>query len=235
MHAPARGRRRAGTLLTAAVCGCLAVAAAALAFSELAMMRPRAELSSWQAGHALGDVARRRGLLAQMGRAVAVNPASADHRVLVGRFFAWHGARYPAGSQRHAFFARLAAARFEEAVAARPTWGFAWILLAEQLQRIAAGEAAVVAALRRGGALAPREPRTQLRHLWLALPRYDTLAPAHRRTVTEALTSLLSSPRYFPEAARIVVQHGREELLAATPLALWQRRVLAAVRADAPS
>lgn len=221
--------------MAAIASGCIGVWALALVFSDLAMSRPRAALSAWEAGHSFGDVQQRRHLLERMGRAVAVNPSNADQRMDLGRFFAWHAARYPSGSERHGFYSRLAAERFEEAVAARPTWGFAWMLLSEQLDRIDADETAIVAALRRGSELAPLEPRTQLRHLWLALGRWPRLAPDHREMLTAALAGLLSSPTYFPEAARIVLHHGRVELLSGVALEPWQQRALSAIRGDAPT
>ena len=102
MSTALRARGRAGTLVVAMVSGCLCVWALALVFSDLAMSRPRAALSAWEAGQGFGDVALRRRLLARMGRAVAVNPSDARQRMDLGRFFAWHAARYPEGSQRQA-------------------------------------------------------------------------------------------------------------------------------------
>lgn len=221
--------------MAAGLSGCLAVWALAFVFSDLAMSRPRAALDSWEAGNGFGDVEQRRRLLERMGRAVAVNPSDAEQRMDLGRFFAWHAARYPHGSERHALYSRLAAERFEEAVAARPTWGFAWVLLSEQLARMDADETATVATLRRGSELAPLEPRTQLRHLWLGLSRWSHLDTGHQKMLTDSLAGLLSSPRYFHEAARIVLHHGRDDLLALSPLAPWQQRALSTMQGTPPS
>lgn len=227
MSTSLRPSGRAGTLLAAIACGCLAVWALALGFADLAMSRPRAALERWEDGGTIGDVASRRRLLARMGRAIAVNPVDADQRMDLGRFFAWHAARHPRGSERHRFYAELAAARFREAVTARPTWGFAWMLLAQQWSDLGVQESAVVAAMRRGGALAPMEPRVQLTHLWLGLARWQHLSADHRRLLREALSRLLDSREYFREAARIALQHDRQDLLAGALHEPWQRQAFA--------
>lgn len=223
---------RTAALAAALACGCLAVWALALAFADLAMAQPRAALAAWQSGAPLPEVARRRALLARMGRAVAVHPFDAAQRLDLGRFFAWHAARHRAGSPRHRLYAALAAARFEEAVRARPTWGHAWLLLAEQWAALGRDEAAVLSAMRRGAALAPLEPGSQLKHLWLALARWPRLGEAHRESVRESLSRLLASRRYFADAARIAVHHRREQLLAGAVHAPWQQQALARIVAE---
>lgn len=221
---------RAGLVLCAVVAGCLGVWSLAVAFSDLAMSRPRVALAAWEEGGGFGDYQERRRLLTRIGRAVAVNPSDADQRTDLGRFFAWHAARHPRGSQRQRFYARLAAARFEEAVAARPTWGFAWVLLAEQLDALDADEATLMLALRRGARLAPLEPRTQLKVMWLSLGRWPQLSEPHREELRAGLSHLLASPLYFRDAARIALHHGRDELVSGNLTETWQRQSFARLR-----
>ena len=216
----------------ATACGCLLVAALALAFADLAMSRPRAALRAWQQHAPLGDHVERRRLLARMGRALAVNPLDADQRMDLGRFFVWHAERHAADAARARVYRRLAADRFEEAVRARPTSAFAWVLLAEQWSRLGIDEARVRAALRRGAALGPMEPGVQLKVLWLGLARWPALAAGERAALRDSLERLLRSPVYFRTAAGIALQHGRGDLLRAASTADWQRRDLARMRPD---
>ena len=164
-------RERVLLLICVLVCGCLAVWSFALVFSDLAMSRPSAAIVAWERGAPMPDHRERRQLLARMGRAIAVNPMDAQQRMELGRFFAWHGARHRAGSARAVFYSELAADRFVEAVPARPTWGFAWALLAEQWAMGGQPEDQIVHALRRATQLSAFEPGVQLKTLWLGLAR----------------------------------------------------------------
>jgi len=217
-----------------AACGCLAVAALALAFADLAMVHPRKALRAWELQAPLGDYHERRRLLARMGRAIAVNPMDADQRLDLGRFFVWHAERYAAESPRARGYRRLAADRFEEAVRARPTFAFAWALLAEQWSRLGGDEARVRTAWRRATALGPMEPGVQLKVLWLGLARWQVLEEADRASLRASLDRLLRSPQYFQTAARIALQHGRGDLVRASLAAPWQRRDFARMVPDAP-
>ena len=210
-------------------CACLAVLALALSFADLAMSRPRAALVDWERHASLGDYRERRRLLARMGRAVAVHPLDADQRLDLGRFFVWHAGRHAGGSERAGFYQRLAAERFAEAVRARPTWSFAWLLLAEQWATLGHDEARVLAALRRGQTLGPLEPGTQLKALWLGLPRWQRLAPDDHAALRAGLARLLASPAFFRPAAAIAVHHDREDLVRARLAESWQREALATI------
>ena len=215
---------RSVVLGAAVTCGCLAVLALALAFADLAMFRPRAALMAWERTGALGDYRDRRRLLARMGRAVAVNPFDADQRMDLGRFFVWHAERHHAGSGRARFYRELAARRFEEAVRARPTWGFAWMLMAEQWWRLGERPEAVLTAMRRGAALGPNEPGGQLKHLWLGLGQWRRLDEGDRLALLRSLEQLLASRAYFQAAVRIAVQHQRADLVRRLLQEDWQRR-----------
>ena len=96
------------------------------------MSRPSAMIFAWEAGEPMPDHRHRRQSLARIGRSIAVNPLAAQQRMELGRFFAWHAARHRPGSARAVFYSELAAGRFAEAVLVRPSWGFAWALVAEQ-------------------------------------------------------------------------------------------------------
>jgi hypothetical protein len=223
---------RAALVVATATCGCLAVTALALAFADLAMNRPRVALVVWERTGAMGDYHDRRRLLARIGQAVAVNPLDADQRMDLGRFFVWHAERHHAASERARFYRELAASRFEEAVRARPTWGFAWMLMAEQWWRLDRRSDEVLAAMRRGAALGPNEPGVQLKHLWLGMGQWTRLDSADRDAVTRTLTRLLASRVYFHAAARIAVQHGRADLVRGLLREDWQRRDFARVAAQ---
>lgn len=224
MRTGAGARGQAALLLAACACGCLCVWALSLVFADLAMSRPRAALAAWEAGAPLGDYQSRRLLLARMGSAVAVNPLDAGQRLDLGRFFAWHAARHPPGTERERFYTRLAAQRFAEAITARPTWGFAWMLLAEQRDRLGRPEPEVLAAMARGAALAPHEPGVQLKHLWLGMGRWARLGQPGRDALETSLNGLLADSRYFRDAAGIAVHHGHEELVRRAIGAPWQRQ-----------
>ena len=108
--------------------------------------------------------------------------------------------------------------------------GFAWVLLAEQLDALGADEATLMLALRRGAHLAPLEPRTQLKALWLALGRWPQLDEAHRAELRTGLSHLLASPLYFRDAARIALHHGRGDLVSGVLTEAWQHQSFARLR-----
>ncbi len=221
---------RASLLVAAVTCGCLAVWALALAYADLAMSRPRAAMAAWEQGLPMDDYQLRRRLLARIGSAIAVHPFDAAQRLDLGRFFAWHAARHPQDAARARLLNRLAADRFEEAVAARPTWGYAWLLMAERWSLTGAVPAARVdAAVHRGAGLAPLEPAAQLKFLWLGLARWPELDGARREALRAALERMLASRSHFDEAARIALHHGRADLVNAAMRAPWQQQAFAAL------
>ena len=219
-------RERAILLAGALICGCLFVAALSLVFSDLAMMRPSKVIAAWERGEPMPDHRRRRELLARMGRAIAVNPMDAQKRMELGRFFAWHAARHRAGSERAVFYSELAADRFAEAVLARPTWGFAWALLAEQWAMSGQPQEQVLHALMRAVRLSPREPGVQLKSLWLGLGMWDALDDNLRAQLRASLERVSSRREYFVRAAGIALHHQRAELLDSALRQPWQHEQL---------
>ncbi len=220
---------RAVMLVAGALCGGLLVWALALAFADLAMARPRSALAAWERGEPLGDYRARRRLLARMGSAVAAHPLDGAQRLDLGRFFAWHAARHGQGSARARFYHRLAADRFEEAITARPTWGHAWLLLAERWMLLGVDAHAARAAMQRGAALAPLEPAVQLKYLWLGLAQWRALDAADRARLGASLDRLLDSRVHFADAARIALHHGRGDLVSRALRAPWQQQAFAAL------
>jgi hypothetical protein len=219
-------RERIIVLASALACGCLFVAALALVFADLAMARPSAMIASWERGQPMPDHHLRRELLARMGRAIAVNPLDARQRMELGRFFAWHAARHRAGSARGVFYNELAAERFAEAVLARPTWGFAWALLAEQWVMSGQAQEQILYALRRAVELSPYEPGVQLKSLWLGLGLWDVLDEPLRAQLTASLMRIMSQREYFARAAAIALHHQRADLLNIAAPQPWQRTLL---------
>ena len=216
-------RERFVPLFAVLVCGCLAVYSAALVYSDLAMSRPSAAILGWENGDSMPDHQHRRELLVRMGRATAVHPLDAQPRMELGRFFAWHAARHRAGSARAVFYSGLAADRFAEAVLARPTWGYAWALLAEQWAASGQTDTRIALALRRAIALSPFEPGAQLKALWLGLGRWSALDETLRTELTASLARLTSQREYFVQAAGIALQHRHGTLLREIAVQPWQR------------
>jgi hypothetical protein len=162
-----------------------------------------------------------------MGHAIAVNPMDAQSRMDLGRFFAWHAARQRTGSPRAEIYQNLAADRFAEAVLVRPTWGYAWALLAEQW--LASGQSLerVVYALRHALTMSPREPVVQLKSLWLGLGYWSVLDTPMRQQLAASLKRLTGQREYFDAAARIALHHAKSSLLAGNFEHAWQHAALA--------
>lgn len=212
--------------MLAMLCGCLAVWSAALVYSDLAMSYPRTVVAGWEQGAPMLEYTQQRSLLRRMGHAIAVNPMSGRERMDLGRFFAWHAARQRIGSPRAKFYQRLAADRFAEAVLARPTWGYAWVLLAEQWSAIGQPDERVLHALRRAVQLAPREPGVQLKSLWLGLGNWRGIDVSMRQQLADSLQRLTARRAYFDKAVGIVLQHKQLGLLEGLLTHRWQIEAL---------
>lgn len=226
-------RERFASVLCVLACGCLAVYSLALVYSDLAMSKPSAAILAWENGDSMSNHQHRRALLARMGRAIAVHPLDAQPRMELGRFFAWHAARHRAGSQRAVFYHRLAAERFAEAVLSRPTWGYAWALLAEQWAASGQPDSKIAWALRRAITLSAFEPGAQLKALWLGLGRWGALDETLRAQMIASLSRLASQRTYFAQAARIALHHRQEGLLRDIAVQPWQREQISRMVAAA--
>jgi len=119
--------------------------------------------------------------------AIRLNPLHPDHRQGLARVIETRGARLPLGSPAARDLYYRALTEYRTAARARPSWPITWLALARVKARLGSLDSDFDAALARGTALGPWDPRTQELALGLGLPLWDRLSPQARGTVLGAL------------------------------------------------
>lgn len=169
---------------------------------------------------------RWRTALERLYQARALNPRSAAYAAELGRHHAWLAWRSAAAPQAARAYRKRARAAYAEAIARRPTWGFAWANFAEAGLLAGAAGADTRRALGRALALAPWEPGTQQKALLAGFALWETLGEDERSQVAATLRRALRIGDEVELIIRMAVQTGREALLAGLLTDPRQRELL---------
>ncbi|VAX07323.1 hypothetical protein MNBD_GAMMA26-2624 [hydrothermal vent metagenome] len=162
-------------LLLLALLMSLAIWAARWGWAEVLAAEPRDVMERWKSGQAMPSDEELGRLDDLLARAQALNSQNADIAFDQGRFSEWMAAQYPLWTEKAHKHRGEAIEKFRRALDLRPTWGLAWVHLANSLilnQQLYAGG---LDALEKAAVMAPLEAPVQQRVIWLGLSQWQVM------------------------------------------------------------
>ncbi len=170
----------------------LASLAARWGWAEILVAEPRNVMDHWKTGQAMPSDEELKRLGNLLKRAQSLNSQNADIAFDQGRFAEWRAQQHPLWSKEAQSRRKIAIEYFREAISLRPSWGLAWVNLANSLvlnQQLYSGG---IEALEKAAVLAPLEENVQQRVIWLGLSQWrymnDDLRWRVRGIIEHALT-----------------------------------------------
>ncbi len=150
----------------------LASLAARWGWAEVLVAEPRNVMDHWKTGQAMPSDEELKRLGNLLKRAQSLNSQNADIAFDQGRFAEWRAQQHPLWSKEAQSRRKIAIEYFREAISLRPSWGLAWVNLANSLvlnQQLYSGG---IEALEKAAVLAPLEGNVQQRAVWLGLSQW---------------------------------------------------------------
>lgn len=147
-----------------------------------------AAMSRWEAAHAPGGESEWPRVERQLRRATRIDPFDADYAAALGRAYDWRALTEPPYTPHARHYRGEAIAWYRRAIALRPSWGFAWVHLAQAKVANQELDGEAIAALDRAMRLGPWEAGTQIKALRLGVLLWDSLPEPVRERVNAVLT-----------------------------------------------
>ncbi|MCF6354843.1 MAG: hypothetical protein L3J26_07030 [Candidatus Polarisedimenticolaceae bacterium] len=183
-------------LLLLALMLMLAVWAARWGWAEVLVAEPRNVMDRWKTGQVMPADEELDRLGKLLERAQSLNSKNADIAFDQGRFAEWLASQHPLWSKEAQSRREVAIGYFREAISLRPSWGLAWINLANSLvlnQQLYSGG---MDALEKAAVLAPLESDVQQRVVWLGLSQWKHADDDLRVRLKNILESILNVRSY---------------------------------------
>ncbi|HEC15578.1 MAG TPA: hypothetical protein ENI99_03255 [Sedimenticola sp.] len=141
-------------------------------WAEVLVAQPRSIMNSWSEGKPIPSEEEMDRLGRLLAKAQSLNKQNADIAFDRGRFAEWQAMQYPLWTELAHKHREEAIQHFREAIDIRPSWGMAWVHLANSLilnQQLYSGG---IDALEKASVLAPLEGAVQQRVIWLGLSQW---------------------------------------------------------------
>jgi len=203
--------RLAVATLAAAACFAASVLALAWSWADLTVSAARAPEQAKRFAQITPN--RWREAFHRLHQARALDPLNANYTAELGRYHAWLAWRSDRATEASRSYRQRSRAAYAEAIARRPTWGYAWANYAEATLLAGVTGPGANLALERAMVLAPWEAKTQIKSLLVGLSLWNGLSEAQRNEVTATLRRALFVGDDVELIIRMAVQSGQVTLL----------------------
>ena len=159
-------------LLLLALMLILAIWATRWGWAEVLVAEPHNVMDHWRTGQPMPSDEELDRLGKLLEKAQSLNSQNADIAFDRGRFAEWKAQKHPLWTEEAHQYRKEAIEYFREAISLRPSWGLAWVNLANSLvlnQQLYSGG---MEALEKAAVLAPLESNVQQRVIWLGLSQW---------------------------------------------------------------
>jgi hypothetical protein len=163
--------------------------AAAWGYASLQARAADEAMARWESSHAVGSEAELDWVERRLRRATRIDPFDADFAAALGRAYDWQASTQPPYTRDARRNRGKAIDWYRKAVTLRPSWGFAWIHLAQAKVADQEFDAEAIAALDNAMRFGPWEAGTQRRALRLGVLLWDRLPGRVRKRVGELLVN----------------------------------------------
>jgi len=171
----------------------LGAAAAGRGWAEVLALGPRQSMQGWAKEGRIDDPAQLDRATHALARAARIKSSDADLRFDLAMLAVWKAAQYPVWSGAGSLYRGRAIADYRAAIERRPTWGLAWVALAQALVRDGQDNQAAVDALEKATVFAPWEREVQRRAVWLGAALWSELDQTQRDKILAEMRSVLGS------------------------------------------
>lgn len=193
--------------LLASLCFTMALASATLGLADLASQPARSALEQWGEQLHIGSGDDWPFAYERLALAHRLNPLSADYSADLGRLLEWRAWQFVSRPDEHAALRRLADRHYLEAVAKRPSWGFAWAHVAGNRLLGGIRDRTYAEALERAATLGPWEPGVHLKVAWMGAATWDDLPEALRTQVLASVRRALAHEEHTAEILRLAMHY----------------------------
>ena len=176
---PGRGSRLAYFIAAILVLG-LAGVAAVRGWAEVLALAPRQLMEGWAKQAKVDDPAQLDMVSRALTKAAEIKSSDADLQFDLALLAVWQAARYPVWSSAGRAYRGQAIEGYLKAIERRPTWGLAWVALAQQRVRDGRDSQSAVDALEKATVFSPWEREVQRRAVWLGAELWPHLDPRTR-------------------------------------------------------
>jgi hypothetical protein len=199
--------RRVGAAAAAAVCFSASVVALCWSWADLTVRSTRAPERPSDIAGMTQD--RWHTAVRRLQQSRALNPLEANYAAELGRHYAWLAWRIQGMPGKSAGYRSISRASYLDAIRIRPTWGFSWVNYAEADLLARGNNTSTHLALRRAIALAPYEPKVQLKVLTLGFSLWDGLSEDIREGIRDTLKRAVAIGNDVDLIIRLAVQTKR--------------------------
>jgi len=146
-------------------------------------------MARWESSHAVGGESERAWVERHLLRATRIDPFDADFAAALGRAYDWQASTQPPYTRYARRYRGKAIGWYRRAVTLRPSWGFAWVHLAQAKVANQELDAEAISALDNAMRFGPWEAGTQRKALRLGVLLWDSLPGPVRIRVGELLVN----------------------------------------------
>jgi len=146
-------------------------------------------MAHWESSHAVGGESEWASVERHLRRATRIDPFDADFAAALGRAYDWQASTQPPYTRYARRYRGKAIGWYRRAVTLRPSWGFAWVHLAQAKVTNQELDAEAISALDNAIRLGPWEAGTQRKALRLGVLLWDSLPDPVRKRLDEVLVN----------------------------------------------
>ncbi len=199
--------RRLLAAVTATLALSLACIALGLGVADLASVSANVWMREWEGRGNIDQPKQWDLAYSRLRLARRLNPLSADYSAGLGHLMEWRSWRHSPESAGFVIARRHAGQFYAEAIARRPSWGFAWANYAENLLLSGDRGQAFLDALGKAIVLAPWEPGVQRKVAWMGMATWRDLPDYMHTLVGESIRRTVELDTNLNEVVRVAIQY----------------------------
>ena len=204
-------RSRLLAAIAASLCFSVTLLAVTVGLADLASQPARQALDSWESHGRIDSNGTWRAAYERLQLARRLNPLNADYHADLGRMLDWQAWQAAGDSARARSLRFAASSHYQDAIARRPTWGFAWAHAAESRALQGHRDHHYFTAFERAATLAPWEPGVRRKLIWMGSLTWNDLPESLRSHVLDSVQRLLERGEGTETELQLVIQNGWHE------------------------